>query len=144
MIKKLAFTAIIALAMSGCAKEEKPVLPYVKVNVTFYLNDPQYQSIQNPATAIKITRFLSQPVGYLGNGIIVFHEIDNSFYAYDATCTNSDHQSLKIVDGIFAQCPGCETKFSLINGYAAGNGSLRLQRYDVMVSSSNNQLTVYN
>lgn len=141
MIKKILFAAAIIFSCASCAKEEKPILPYVKVNVIISFNDPEYIQITNPTTAIKVKHYNGLPVGFLGNGIIVFNS-GLDYYAFDASCTNNDHSSLMLSDQIYAVCDKCKTKYSLITGFAEGNPSLRLQRYSTMISGNN--LSIYN
>lgn len=134
-------------AIVGCAKEEKSILPNVLVNLTIRLDVPPYTLLQTPATSQKVIYYNSITVGYRGNGVIIMHEIDDNFYAYDATCTNpscfnNKPQSIDITDATFAVCPYCKTKFNLFNGYSMNNGSLRLKPYQVMKSGY--QLNVYN
>lgn len=131
-MQRLIAFLIFAISLSSCAKEEKRVLPYANINIALSLVDPKYIEITNPSTAIKVTAYKGTQVGYEGNGIIVYNS-GLDYYAYDATCTNGDHYtSLNLSDQIFAICPKCKTKFNLINGFAEGNSSLHLQRYNAI------------
>lgn len=138
---RLLAATLATLLLVSCAKEEKPVLPHTLVNIIISTNMPDYISLQNPATGVKISYYNSLPVGYLGNGVIVYNSLEG-FKAYDATCPNSDFKSIEIVDQIYGECPSCKTRYSLESGFAMGKGNLHLQRYSVM--SNGEYLNIYN
>ncbi len=137
----LAIIAAIFL-LCGCAKEEKPILPHTYVSIVIALSSPEYISLQNPLMAVKIGYYNSLPVGYLGNGVLVYNAGKGTYNAYDATCPNQDFKSLNIVDQIFAECPVCKTRYNLQNGYAQNKGNLHLQPYNVMANGV--YLNIYN
>lgn len=141
MKSSLAVTIAATLLLFGCAKEEKPILPHTYISLVIALNSPEYISLKNPSTAVKINYYNSLPVGYLGNGVIVYNGLDG-YYAYDATCPNQDYKSLNVTDQIFAECPVCKTRYNLQNGYAQGKGNLHLQRYNAVPHGD--YLNIYN
>lgn len=114
--------------LTGCAKEEEPILPYVYVNYSVNMwNSPELLA-GNP---LKVRGY-----GYLGNGLVIFPQspgIDNyEFVAFDATCTRNigeETASIVINDDLrTAKCPKCNTVYSLYSGYAVGK-DFHLQQY---------------
>lgn len=146
MKTKLPLLIAATLLMLSCAKEEKDVLPNVPVYFTIFLNDPAYIKLQATGTSLKVRSYNALPVGYRGNGIIVINGVDG-FHAYDATCTNpsclsSSAQSVDIVDELFALCPACKTRYSLLSGYATNFKARHLKEYQTMQTGY--QLNVHN
>ncbi|HPF50020.1 MAG TPA: hypothetical protein PK335_00530 [Draconibacterium sp.] len=82
--------------------------------------------------------------GHGFGGIIVYCEIEGSYYAFDAACTNEINQQCKVIpDGVVGTCSCCESKFVLIGGYPSdGPASAPLKQYNT--SLFGNYLRVYN
>ena len=77
-------------------------------------------------------------------GVIVYCEIEGSYYAFDAACTNEINQQCKVVpEGVVGTCSCCQSKFVLIGGYPSdGPASAPLKQYHT--SLFGNILRVYN
>jgi len=82
--------------------------------------------------------------GYGFGGIIVYCQLEGSYYAFDAACTNEINQQCKVVpDGAVGICSCCESQFILIGGYPSkGPASAPLKQYHT--SLLGNILRVYN
>ena len=83
-------------------------------------------------------------VGY--GGVIVFCEMPDTYYAFDATCTYEISQTCKVVNsGVLGECRCCESKFLFTGGAfpAKGPAAAPLRQYNVSRMSSV-MLRVYN
>jgi nitrite reductase/ring-hydroxylating ferredoxin subunit len=78
-------------------------------------------------------------------GVIVFCEMPDTYYAFDATCTYEISQTCKVVNsGVVGECSCCKSKFLFTGGIPAkGPAAAPLRQYNV--SKVNNvTLRVYN
>jgi nitrite reductase/ring-hydroxylating ferredoxin subunit len=85
------------------------------------------------------------PGGGFG-GVIVYCEMPDVYYAYDATCTYEINQSCKVVNtGVVGECGCCESKFLFTGGAfpASGPAAAPLRQYQVSKLNSFT-LRVYN
>ena len=96
----------ICLAFPSCDDTEDEI-PYVPVSKTIYLSEyPQLNIIGGLIS-----------IGNEGvNGIILYRESDNSFRAYERTCTHEPQGSCAVSpvnDTQIARCPCCDSEFYL-------------------------------
>jgi Rieske Fe-S protein len=120
----------------SCDKEKNRIIPYVPVSFEVNLN------VVNELTVPGNSVYFSGP-GYAG--VIVYCELQGSYYAYDAACTNEISTGCIIKnEGVLGTCPCCKSQFVLMGGAypAKGPASFPLQQYHVSVM--NNILRVYN
>lgn len=101
--------------------EDRHIIPdvpvYTQIDLSIggesdnWIDKPQYYQSSSTGKAL----------GYNGHGIIIYTNNNTTFKCFDATCTNcSDLNSFmtqRDLDGSFARCPVCGTKFLLIYGY---------------------------
>jgi len=82
--------------------------------------------------------------GYGFAGVIVYCELEGSYYAFDAGCTNEINSSCKVIaEGLTGTCSCCESQFIFVGGYPAeGPASAPLKQYKT--SLYGNTLRVYN
>jgi nitrite reductase/ring-hydroxylating ferredoxin subunit len=72
-------------------------------------------------------------------GVIVFCEMTDTYYAFDATCTHEINQNCKVVNsGVLGECSCCESKFFFTGGAypAKGPAAAPLRQYNVSRMSS--------
>ena len=116
------FIFTLILIPFACVKKTGDIVPDVPVHVTINVNtDPEYLNLRAPGNADTINRTVGgYPVGYMGNGIIVYRYSETVFYAYDRTCPYQidKHVAVKLQDNSFAKCPVCHSVYIL-----AGEGS---------------------
>jgi Rieske Fe-S protein len=127
----------IFLNTVSCDKEQNSVIPYVPVSFTINLN------ILNDLTVPGNSVFFPG-VGF--GGVIVYCELQGSYYAFDATCTNEIRQNCKVKnDGILGTCECCGSKFILLGGGypSQGPATAPLKNYRVAFLD-NYTLRVYN
>lgn len=85
-------------------------------------------------------------LGYNGQGIIIYTNNNDDFKCYDATCTNcsdlTSYMTQQDLQGDFAQCPVCGTKFLLFYGYPEGTEKKIYPLKEYPIVKSNNRLIV--
>lgn len=134
-VKYFVFYVLITVSVS-CDKVQDSQVPYVPVSFTIDLN------IANGLTIPGNSMFF--PEGY--GGVIVYCELPDSYYAYDATCTYEISQTCKIKnEGVLGTCSCCESQFILIGGGfpSKGPAAAPLKQYNVSQLNSFT-LRVYN
>ncbi len=155
LISKISFFLISIVLLFGsnsCNKKKNDVIPDVYVNFTLYLNDTQFialnSALQSAIIDSKTNNYGSSAAGFDSNGIILFNNVDQ-FYAYDRTCphdyvVNGLSVKVNIVDGIYAECPECHTRYLLAAGGtpSSGVGQYPLKNYKAI--SYGNSVTVTN
>jgi nitrite reductase/ring-hydroxylating ferredoxin subunit len=113
----------VVLFMS-CKKDKNDVIPDVYIDFNISLNDPQFFDLTAPLNSAYVSAQTNNigiyAAGFDGNGIIIYRASEDEFYAYDRTCPHDyavNNKSIKvnIVDGIYAVCPVCNTKYALPN-----------------------------
>ncbi|WP_297098063.1 hypothetical protein [uncultured Draconibacterium sp.] len=77
-------------------------------------------------------------------GVIIYCEIEGSYYAFDAACTNEISPSCRVAnEGAVGKCSCCESEFIFIGGTPTkGPAAAPLKQYNT--SLSGNMLRVYN
>lgn len=127
----------------GC-KDSDPIIPWVEVKLSIDLS--VNNGLKVPSYSMKFNE-----AGY--SGVIVlcwFYDYSaptqSIYYAYDATCPNEISQDCSLVpedNGIYATCPCCSTKFTLLGGYPVeGTSASNLKSYNTRLSGE--KLWVYN
>lgn len=79
-------------------------------------------------------------------GVIVYCEMTDIYYAFDATCTHEIRQTCKVVNsGVLGECSCCKSKFLFTGGAypASGPAAAPLRQYQVSKVNSFT-LRVYN
>ncbi len=145
------FIFILYLISFSCDKSQVQIIPDVPVNITININDdPEYFNLRAPGNADTINRTTGgYPVGYMGNGIIVFRYSENLFYAYDRTCPYQveKHVAVKLVDNTFAKCPDCHSVFILAGDglpTTAGPATYPLKKYTTTFYPGTGELLIQN
>jgi len=112
---------IIFTFHSSCNNDENDVIPDVLVDFYIDLNDPEFfalNAIGNYVLVNSRTNNLGYKAsGYDDNGIIVYRAQADEFIALDRTCPHDyvlNGSSIAVdVDGIYAECPVCESTYAL-------------------------------
>jgi len=132
------------LLMQSCNDSNDDYIPYVPVDFSIDLNT--FNELTTTGYSEKY-----EHDGY--NGVIVFCEYydvvnpyNSIYHAYDAACTFEISDSCSIINNdnnVMAECPCCETKYSLFDGYPiSGSATIPLKYY--YVSLINNRLYISN
>lgn len=110
---------LTALLFGGCRKEQQGV-PYVYVNLTIYINDPQNIEL----TTVGGWKFFSG--GY--NGLIVYRKSPGEFMVYDRACpVHPDENGTQIeVDGsnVILYDDVCNSQFLFSDGSTIGGPAI--------------------
>lgn len=131
------YLLIFALGLFFSLSCEKIDSQIPDVPVSFTINLDIFNELTIPGNSLYF-----QSVGFAG--VIVYCEIEGSYYAYDAACTNEINQQCKVVpEGLVGSCSCCESQFILIGGYPSkGPAAASLKPYKT--SLYGNILRVYN
>lgn len=135
--RKYLFIVITLMIFSVSCDTIDSQVPDVPFSFTINLNN--YNTLQVPGNSMYF------PGAGFG-GVIVTCETYDSYFAYDATCTNELSQNCKLkIDGVLGVCPCCESKYVLY--YAAypssGPAIAPLKQYNIAYVNSFT-LRVYN
>lgn len=132
--KYLLIFAVAMLFGVSCNKIDSQI---PDVPVSFQINLDIFNELSVPGNSLFFPN-----AGF--GGIIVYCEIEGSYYAFDAACTNEINQQCKVVpEGVVGTCSCCESKFIFIGGYPSdGPASAPLKQYHT--SLFGNILRVYN
>lgn len=141
---------ILVTTISSCNKKND-VIPYVYVDFTLNLSDPEFTALNSTFGTALITANTNNwkySGGFQGNGIIIFSGADQ-FYAYDRTCphdyvTSGLSVKVNVVDILYAECPTCHTRYALPNGGTPSSGIGRYPLKNYKVISYGNSITVTN
>ena len=138
MIKRWALLILVALSVSSCGKETSNI-PSVSVNFQAPLTDPRLSKLNSPGGVVMIS-------GYGVAGLILYHEPDGSYAAYDRCSSYQPEKKCAVTlddTGLTVTDPCSGSKFSLLDGSpvkAPATKSLRTY----LVSVSNFQIFVTN
>lgn len=131
----------------SCSKDTNvdEIVPYTYVNGIIYLEfHSQLNSVGNALYFDEI----GTSMGYNGHGFIVVRTSSSTFAVFDATCTNDrDSEEHLRINGSYAECPDCESKYSLLTGGWPFNDSVakyKLKEYRNTYSANSNTLKVRN
>ncbi|HEY2583018.1 MAG TPA: hypothetical protein VGI43_14490, partial [Mucilaginibacter sp.] len=130
-MRKILFFAIVVLFSLSCGKSGDAV-PNVAVNFERPLLDPSLSALNVPGGAVLIN-------GYGVAGLILYHEADNSYAAYDR-CSSympQNHCAVTLDAGNFTVTDPCSgSKFALFDGSPVkGPATKSLKMYNVNVSN---------
>lgn len=128
-----------------CDKTTDQIVPYVYVNFTIDLNDPEFVDLQVPGNSVLVNG------GY--KGIIIYRLSQDEFQAFDRCCTFDPYE--KDCDGvkpatstdIYAVCPCCESEYMLPSlGFPTdqSEASLPLKQYQTTYYVNSDRLQVFN
>ena len=125
-------------------------------SVIFYKPIIQVSQVPNVPFSLTIDLTINNELAVPGNsmffagggygGVIVYCELPDSYYAYDATCAYEINQTCKVVNsGVLGECSCCKSKYLFSgSGYPAnGPAAAPLKQYSVSRVNSFT-LRVYN
>jgi len=123
--KYFIFSLIILWSSVSCDKIQDSQVPNVPFSFTINLTIANELNI--PGNSLYFPN-----IGY--GGVIVYCELPDSYYAYDATCTYEISQTCKIQnEGVLGTCPCCGSQFVLIGGAfpVDGPAAAPLKQYNI-------------
>lgn len=130
----------VILTNDGCRKKDD-VVPYVRVNFTIFLSDPDFVSLQTIGNSVYVTGGVS--------GIIIYRKSQDEFSAIERCCSyNPSDRCAVLVDSSntnVLHCNCCNSKFSIWDGSVlSGVASRSLTTYQTLFDSQYNSLKVFN
>ena len=135
--KYFAFSLLLLLMSASCDKVQDSQIP--NVPFSFTINLDVANQLRIPGNSM-----FFPGVGY--GGVIVYCELEDSYYAYDATCSYEISQTCKVKnEGVLGTCSCCGSEFILIGGAfpSSGPATAPLRQYHVSIVNSS-VLRVYN
>lgn len=117
-------------------------LPNVYVNIVLDLNKPEFSELNTPGNFIYITGGIA--------GIIVYHDLDGQYKAFDRACPYDFYSCggrVEVKDigtGVVVDSSCCGSEFSITNEGAVLKGPARtpLKRYRVQYNPEANTLYI--
>jgi len=140
---------LLSVFFVSCKKDDKDnnYVPYVPVNISIYLNDPQYSALSAVGNHVMLSN-----CGY--SGIIVYRYSSDEFVALDRTCTYELSHDCKVegdASGFFLDCPCCNTRYAISDGNLVlddtahvGPADHPLKLYNTSFNESSSMLYIYN
>lgn len=135
----------LLLPMEGCHDSDTNYVPYVPVALSVNLN--LRNELKVPGNSIYIPEY-----GY--GGIIIYclnydlmSPANSEYYAYDATCLfeRSSDCRVEVEDNlVFAVCPECGTRYSLLDGRPQTGAATLYPLKSYVVRVSSNELKISN
>ena len=138
------------IGFSSCSKDTNldKIVPYTRIQFEYNDNENKLGA-ENNSIYLDENDIITSSAGYRNHGIIIVR-LSDGYAAFDATCTNDVESEEHIeLDGVFAVCPVCDSKFNILdNGYPF-NGSVarhKLKEYKTSSTSEGNhaKIRVYN
>lgn len=109
MIRTLALVILLLFLMSGCGKDNRPVIPYVYVSLQLYPNTLDF---------IPVGGYIYKNEGY--RGLIIYRLLPEEFAVYERCCPYDPEKTGAVVsvDTASSTCtdPVCNSKFILYDG----------------------------
>lgn len=140
VFKSMKYFSVFLLAFvvtASCDKVNDSVVPNVPFSFTVNLNIVNELTIPGNSVYFPGAGF---------GGVIIYCELPDSYYAFDATCTYEVSRTCKIEnEGVLGTCPCCGSQFILISGAypSKGPAAAPLKQYNVSMVNSFT-LRVYN
>lgn len=132
------------IATGSCNRDKNDIIPDVFVDFSININDPEFSDLKIPGNSVTVNASTNnlgyRAAGYAGNGIIIYHDIEGEFFAFDRTCPHDfakNGATVKLdVDYIYAICPVCKTYYAMssFGTPASGPGRYPLKNYRVAYS----------
>lgn len=134
------FFTLCNLIFTQSCKHKDDIVPNVYVDFYFYLSDPDFSALNAIGNSVYVTG------GY--SGLLIYRKSADDFMVFDRACTNAPSKECERVEvdesGLFAVCPCCSSRFTIIDGYVVeGPASRPLKEY-VASFDGNNVVHVYN
>ncbi len=109
----------LLFATNSCKEKEDPV-PYVYVNFTISIADPEFADLNTVGNSIMVTGGVC--------GIVLFRLSQDEFVALERNCTFQPSDRCAVApdtSGLMLNCPCCSSVFSISNGTHMGGEAPR-------------------
>jgi len=130
----------VVLTNDSCRKKDD-VVPYVRVNFTIFLSDPDFNTLQTVGNSVYVTGGVC--------GIIIYRRSQDEFSAIERCCSyQPSDRCAVLVDSAntnVLQCKCCNSKFSIWDGSVlSGVATRSLTTYQTLYDAEYNSLRVFN
>jgi len=137
-VKKLSFIFLFFLAISCSDSFEDPnkILPNVPVNVTVFLNNPQFINLQ----AVGGWAYAQGGI----SGLIIYHNSSNGYIAFERAAPHLTPKSCSkmTVENIIMVCACDDSEFQIIDGAPMTDGiNYPVRQYRVTKTGDGLQIT---
>ena len=123
-----------------CKKDKKDLVPYIYVNFTIFLNDPNFYQLQAIGNSVTVTGGVS--------GIVIFRKSQDEFVAIERCCSYQPSDRCAVEKDSTNQalvCPCCSSKFSIYDASVIKTPSTRpLTLYHAEYNSANSTVRISN
>ncbi|MDQ3190152.1 MAG: hypothetical protein M3Q58_01010 [Bacteroidota bacterium] len=108
-----AILIIIFGSFLSCQRRDEHPVPYVPVNITLHVSDPEFFNLNAVGGSTQLTGG--------SRGILVYRKTEDEFMAYDRHCTYDSNNPLSVVmldpgNSFSAIDTSCTSQFFLIDG----------------------------
>ena len=138
---------LFTLLLISCKQYKNPIPDFpVRLEFNITADAPELAAF-NGYKEFTVPKNATQYLGY--GGILVFHTIDDKFYAFDMACPYEVKPTVKVhcnYVGV-AVCDSCKTQFSVVdgNGYVqSGVAKYPLKKYQVYYDNLMGNVLVIN
>ncbi len=134
------FIVFSLFSQNACRKKDD-VVPYVRVNFTIFLSDPDFVTLQTIGNHVFVTGGVC--------GIVIYRRSQDDFTAIERCCTYKPSEQCGVlhdtINILQLHCPCCHSRFSIIDGTVlSGPAERNLVLYNTSYDAINNTLHVYN
>jgi nitrite reductase/ring-hydroxylating ferredoxin subunit len=134
------------IGFSSCSKDTDldKIVPYSRVQFEYLDNENKLGAVGN-SIYLNEDDITTSSAGYKNHGIILV-KLSEGYAAFDATCTNDVESEEHVeIDGAFAICPVCDSKFNILQGgfpFAGSAARYQLKVYNTSSTSEGNHATI--
>tara|TARA_R110001583_G_scaffold74156_6_gene205605 strand:+ start:9736 stop:10206 length:471 start_codon:yes stop_codon:yes gene_type:complete len=134
------------IGFSSCSKDTNldKIVPYTRVEFEYLDNENKLGAVGS-SIYLDEDDIITSSAGYKNHGIIIVR-LNEGFAAFDATCTYDVEAAEHVeLDGSFAECPICESKFNIQQDGQPFNNSVarfNLKQYKTSSQSEGNHATI--
>jgi nitrite reductase/ring-hydroxylating ferredoxin subunit len=135
-LSKLYFFLIVfgLFIMFSTCKKKEDVVPYVYVNFSIFLSDPDYATLQTIGNHVIVTGGVC--------GIVIYRNSQTEFTAYDRCCSYKPSERCAVLpdttNSLMLKCPCCGSKFSFLDGSVLSGSAARfLSSYTTSFDQNN-------
>jgi nitrite reductase/ring-hydroxylating ferredoxin subunit len=131
-----------------CEKDSCDVVPDTYINISVDLIHLTFGPGQS---RIVTNTFAGEPsLGFDNNGIMIYCNAPDEYFAYDRTCPHHIEESIAVepvLNGMIAKCPECDSEYQLwFSGFPTDASISRcpLKQYRTTFNPNFNTLHIYN
>ena len=148
-MKRFPLLLLLFMGLMACNATYQSSIPNLPVYLELDLGFQDKDLVPLQASKIYTKKNVTLAIERTGyGGVLVYHALDNNYYAFDAACPHEANASITVQtdeNNIHATCPKCQSKYDLSYGNAnpvEGPSREALKRYTL--TPSGNKIYVRN